>query len=230
MIKILYEDNDVIVAVKPPGMESQSAHSFQPDMVSEIKKHLSTKKSTNQSTMGKEPYVGVIHRLDKPVGGVMVYGKNQKAAASLSRQVQNRQMEKHYLAVICGKPVDNVGNYVDYLLKEGKTNVSRIVDKSVEEAKRAELSYQVLAEKEENGKLYTLVDVELLTGRHHQIRVQFAGRNTPLLGDMKYGDSKERTVGLCLFSSRLSFIHPVTGKRMEFEEKPAGAQWSGYIK
>lgn len=115
------------------------------------------------------------HRLDKPVRGVMVYAKNQKAAAHLSRQVQDGKLEKIYQAVVCGKPVDNVGKYVDYLLKDGKTNTSRIVDKSAAGAKRAELEYQILEEKEQgDGAVRSLVEIHLHTGRHHQIRVQFA--------------------------------------------------------
>ena len=148
MLDVLYEDKDVLVVVKPAGIESQTSRRLEPDMVSEIKnylhrkaqeaKKLSTGLSPKASTVTVEPYVGVIHRLDKPVRGVMVYAKNQKAAAHLSRQVQDGKLEKIYQAVVCGKPVDNVGKYVDYLLKDGKTNTSRIVDKSAAGAKRAE--------------------------------------------------------------------------------------------
>ena len=109
----------------------------------------------------------------------MVYAKNQKAAAHLSRQVQDGKLEKIYQAVVCGKPVDNVGKYVDYLLKDGKTNTSRIVDKSAAGAKRAELEYQILEEKEQgDGAVRSLVEIHLHTGRHHQIRVQFAAHGT----------------------------------------------------
>ena len=171
--------------------------------------------------------MGVIHRLDKPVGGLMVYAKNKKAAAALSKQVQEHKLQKTYRAVVCGKPVDNVGKYVDYLLKDGKTNTSRIVDKSVAGAKRAELEYQILEKKEqEDGTVRSLVEIHLHTGRHHQIRVQFAAHGTPLMGDTKYGAPAAASVGrarrepLALCAVRLSFIHPVTGKRMEFSTKP----------
>ena len=160
MLDVLYEDKDVLVVVKPAGIESQTSRRLEPDMV----------------------------RLDKPVRGVMVYAKNQKAAAHLSRQVQDGKLEKIYQAVVCGKPVDNVGKYVDYLLKDGKTNTSRIVDKSAAGAKRAELEYQILEEKEQgDGAVRSLVEIHLHTGRHHQIRVQFAAHGTPLVGDTKYG-------------------------------------------
>ena len=236
MLSILYEDNDIIVVIKPAGLESQSGKSFAPDMVSEIRKHLAshpqdihklTKETSTASKYPQPPYVGVIHRLDRPVSGIMVYAKNPKAAASLSTSLQQGKIEKWYQAVICGKPVDNVEKYVDYLLKDGKTNTSRIVDKSVAGAKRAELEYQILEKKEqEDGTVRSLVEIHLHTGRHHQIRVQFAAHGTPLMGDTKYGAPAAASVGrarrepLALCAVRLSFLHPVTGKRMEFSTKP----------
>ena len=151
MIKIMYEDDSILVVEKPAGMESQSSRGFAADVVSELKKHLSTNESTKRTGVrgktGKQvggPYVGVIHRLDKPVSGVMVYAKTQAAANALSEQVRSHRMEKIYHAVVCGKFVDNVGNYVDNLLKDGRTNCSKIVDKPVKDSRRAELSYRVL--------------------------------------------------------------------------------------
>ena len=174
MLEVLYEDQDVIVVKKPVGMESQSAASFVPDMVSEIKRHIHSRYPQNG-----EAYVGVIHRLDKPVGGVMVYAKTKKAAASLSRQVQDGRMRKMYMAVVCGRTVDNVDNFVDYLLKDGRENRSKIVEKGTNGAKRAELKYRVVDRREDPCPLL-LVKIELLTGRHHQIRVQFAGHGLPV--------------------------------------------------
>ena len=144
MLNILFEDQSIIVAEKPAGLESQATRKLEPDMVSEIKKHIH-KLSTPSSGKKGEPYVGVIHRLDRPVGGIMVYGKTREAAASLSRQVQDRSMEKYYLAIVCGNLVDNVGNFVDTLLKDGKTNRSRVVDKDEKGGKRAELDYRLLS-------------------------------------------------------------------------------------
>ena len=139
MLNILYEDDEIIVVVKPSGIEAQSSRGFSQDMVSLIGKHLCTKLSTDwgklstdKGKQGKKeriPYVGVIHRLDKPVSGVMVYAKTKNAAAMLSNQVREGMMNKVYYAVICGKPVDNVGNFVDYLRKEGKINLSAVVDR-----------------------------------------------------------------------------------------------------
>ena len=265
MLEVFYEDSDIIVVKKPVGMESQSVHAFTPDLVSEIRKHIN-----RLSTTGGEPYVGVIHRLDKPVGGIMVYAKTKKAAAALSQQVQNHQMKKEYMAVVCGKPVDNVGNFVDYLLKDGKNNVSKIVDKGITGAKRAELAYEVIdtivekterqeesAEKEkyrrhdgegndnrreESMQVLSLVRIRLLTGRHHQIRVQFAGHGLPLWGDKRYGgnqgadvrnagarNAKTRSQSVALSSCGLSFFHPTTKKLMEFHMEPEGAVFHKFL-
>ena len=221
MLKILYEDEHIIVVLKPVGLESQSCRGFGRDMVSEIKGHIH-----KLSPKSGEPYVGVIHRLDKPVSGVMVYAREKTSAAALSRQVAAGEMEKKYLAVLCGKPVNSVENYVDYLLKDEKQNVSRIVDKGTNGARRAELTFRTLESREvEPYGVLTLAEIELLTGRHHQIRVQMAGHGLPLWGDQRYNprfaDGSARTdVALCAY--RLAFTHPATGKRMCFEQLPEG--------
>lgn len=253
MLKVLYEDQDIIVVVKPAGVESQAAKKFAPDMISEIRKHMVIHKSC---TPGKEPYVAVIHRLDKPVSGVMVYGKTKKAAAGLSEQVQNRKMDKYYEAVVCGKPVDNVDKFVDYLKKSVDGNYSQVVDKEEKDGKRAELTFETLKTVEtEDGEL-SLVRIHLLTGRHHQIRVQFSHHGLPLFGDGRYNPKfggslpsglEEEVVGssvirehraagvrrvqqtpLALCAVSLSFDHPVTGKRMEFSIKPAGGAFAKF--
>lgn len=233
MLDVLYEDKDVLVVVKPAGIESQTSRRLEPDMVSEIKnylhrkaqeaKKLSTGLSPKASTVTVEPYVGVIHRLDKPVRGVMVYAKNQKAAAHLSRQVQDGKLEKIYQAVVCGKPVDNVGNFVDKLSMNRENNYSRIVDNSDPEGKTAELSYRVIGENKEKG--LTLVEIHLKTGRHHQIRVQFTGHGLPLWGDAKYNPAVSMEGGkgpLALAAVSLSFTHPVTKEPVTFSMKPQG--------
>lgn len=197
MITVLYEDSDVIVVEKPAGVESQSARGFEPDMVSRIRTHIHKLSPTpSPKSTNHPPYVGVIHRLDKPVRGVMVYAKNQKSAANLSAQIQEGKMRKIYAAVVCGKPVDNQGAYVDYLLKNQGNSGSEIVDNSVDGAKRAELTYRVLSTVKagrwmsENPEMeLSLLDIELMTGRYHQIRVQMAGHGTPLFGDNRYGNS-----------------------------------------
>lgn len=250
MLKVLYEDNEIIVVVKPAGVESQAAKKFALDMISEIRKHMVINKLC---TPGKEPYVAVIHRLDKPVSGVMVYAKTKKAAAALSEQVQNRKMDKFYAAVVCGKHVNNVDNFVDYLKKSVDGNYSQIVDKGENDAKRAELTFETVKTVEtEDGEL-SLVRIHLLTGRHHQIRVQFSSHGLPLYGDGRYNPKfggtaagnggvtgveksagpsanaagtsaprKTRPTPLALCAVTLAFDHPTTGKRMEFSMEPTG--------
>jgi len=231
-LNILFEDDEILVVEKPAGIESQSGKTFEPDMVSEIKKHINT-----QSTKKGEPYVGVIHRLDKPVGGIMVYAKSQIAAEALSRQVSEHQMEKIYYAVACGKPVDNFGTYVDYLWKDGKNNSSKIVEKGIKSAKPAELDYWIVDCINLDGSELSLLKIQLKTGRHHQIRVQMAGHGTPLWGDRKYNpdfqDSKTKG-NIALFASGLTFSHPVTRKKMAFSIKPKEGlfehfSWKGII-
>mgnify|MGYP002608588771 CR=1 FL=1 len=220
MVQVLYADKDILVAVKPAGVESQAAKRFAPDMVSEIRKYLVIHKLC---TPGKEPYVGVIHRLDKPVSGVMVYAKTKEAAAFLSKEVQAHRVTKIYHAVICGKPVDNVGNFVDKLSMNRENNYSRIVDNSDPEGKTAELSYRVIGENKEKG--LTLVEIHLKTGRHHQIRVQFTGHGLPLWGDAKYNPAVSMEGGkgpLALAAVSLSFTHPVTKEPVTFSMKPQG--------
>lgn len=224
MLNIFYEDQELIVVKKPVGMESQETRSFSPDLVSEIKKHIH-----HLSTKKEEPYVGVIHRLDKPVGGIMVYAKTKEAASLLSRQIKENQMQKMYMAVVCGKPVDNVDNFVDYLLKDTGKNMSRIVEKGISGAKRAELRYQVVDTFKEE-ELLTLVKIWLITGRHHQIRVQFAGRGMPLWGDHRYNPKFAGQKSIALSACELSFFHPKTKKPLTFQMEPEGEIFQRFFK
>ncbi len=216
-MKILYEDEMIIVLEKPVGVASQNERGFAEDMVGKLMAY--RKRMNDQDT-----YIGVVHRLDKMVGGVMVYAKTKVAAAELSRQVANGEMSKCYYAVVKGRPEPATGQYVDYLRKDGKLNMSEVVDSTHKDAKVAELKYQVLDtvyfdEMKEN---YSLVDVELLTGRHHQIRVQFSHHGFPLAGDRKYHAKEPQTKfrGVGLYSYTLKFKHPKTKKQMEFVQKP----------
>lgn len=245
MLSVLYEDSDILVAVKPAGVEAQAARGFAKDMVSEIRRYLTLQgknpqnihKLTTISSKGQgksqPPYVGVIHRLDRPVSGIMVYARNQKAAGTLSTLMQQGKMEKWYKAVVCGKPVDKQGVYVDYLRQNQGENRSEIVDKSVPGCRRAELFYTLEAvterREEEEVREYSLVKIRLVTGRHHQIRVQFSGHGTPLWGDGRYGSRPETgSSGLALCAFRLSFPHPSTGRRMEFEIEPLGGAFEWF--
>ena len=178
-VKILYEDPWIFVVVKPPGMATQPERSTAMDMVSYLKNYISRKEGQ------KNPYVAAVHRLDRPVGGVMVYARTPESASALSRQIAGRTVRKEYLAVVCGSPEKSEGVLEDWLLRNGKTNVSEVVPPGTLEGKLARLSYKILVR---NDQGYTLVSVHLETGRHHQIRVQMAKIGHPLLGDDKYGD------------------------------------------
>lgn len=228
-LHIIFQDQDLAVVEKPVGMESQEARGTAPDMVSMLRREwadlstLSGGKAGGQDRAGGGiPYVGVIHRLDRQVGGIMVYAMNRKSAGALSRAVQDGKVKKTYLAVLCGKLVDKCGRLEDNLWKDGKNHIAVAVDKSVQKgAKRAVLKYRVLGERRSRDGLLTLVEIDLETGRQHQIRVQFSSRGCPVWGDAKYGTAvygKEPA----LASARLRFIHPRTGKPMDFCLCPKG--------
>lgn len=208
-LDVLYEDKELIVVIKPAGVQSQSTGSFQDDMVSLIKKHIA--EETQQTV---EPYVGVVHRLDTMVEGVMVYAKTKDAAASLCRQVKEGSIGKKYQAVLSGIPKDKSARLTDYLAQDPKSNTSRVVGAKDAGAKSAELSYRLLDKKFVGGEQLSRVEIELITGRHHQIRVQFASRGWPVLGDVKYGSRKADR--LYLVSNEISFIHPKTKKKMTY--------------
>lgn len=213
-LNILYEDEELLVIKKDAGIPVQAGKMRIMDMQGLIKREL-----YQRNPKGGEPYLGLIHRLDQPVEGVMVFAKTPAAAANLSRQVTDGRMKKHYLALLCGKPKENEGTLVDYLLKDGRTNTSLVVSKDVMDAKCSKLNYRVLKQ----GETTTLVEVELLTGRHHQIRVQTANAGWPLYGDTKYNPAFQNPTeyvqpALCAY--KLSFVHPKTKKTMEFSITP----------
>ena len=213
-LNIIFEDEHILVVKKDAGIPVQAGKLRIMDLQGLIKNEL-----YKRNRKGGEPYLGLIHRLDQPVEGVMVFAKTPLAAGSLSEQVTDGRMKKHYLALLCGKPSEDSGKLVDYLLKDGRTNTSSVVSGDTKDAKRSELNYKVLRRDEER----TLVEVELLTGRHHQIRVQMANAGWPLYGDTKYNpafqDTKEQVqTALCAY--RLSFVHPKTKKVMEFRIEP----------
>ncbi len=211
---ILFEDDDIIVCHKPAGIATQTRRLGQQDMESILKNYRAKKKEM--------PYIGVVHRLDQPVEGVMVFAKNQKAAAALSKQVSERTIGKYYYAVgtLCaldksfeeatGLPLNGI--LQNYMITDKKQNVSRICQKDEPGAKKAELKYHVI--KEQEGKVH--FDIELITGRQHQIRLQLSNLGCPLCGDTKYGAAKEGEK-LMLCSYKIAFCHPVTRKKLFFD-------------
>ena len=206
-IEILFEDKDILICRKPAGVATQTKRLGQQDMESLLKNYRARK--------GEPPYIGVVHRLDQPVEGVMVFAKNQQAAAHLSKQVQDRVIGKHYYAVSAGCSNENEGVLEDYLLTDKKTNFTQVVDEKTNNAKKAKLEYRVVESKDSKS----LFDIKLHTGRQHQIRVQFANIGCPLMGDSKYGDAGEREQ-LALCSYKLEFEHPTKKIPMKFEIQP----------
>lgn len=245
--QIIYEDHDIIVCYKPAGIATQTAKVGQPDMVSEVANYLSLfkKDKADRTVMDADrrrakpaPYVGLVHRLDQPVEGLLVFGKNQKAAGALSRQIAENRMEKYYYAVVnAGKLSQQqdaalVGTLIDYLYKDGRTNTSYIATKEKQDAKRAELSYKIVKRAPMEKGCETeaaLAEIKLVTGRHHQIRVQMSHAGMSLFGDQKYADEPtkrasgllgQKQIALCAY--KLCFYHPVTGRRLTFQKEPEG--------
>ena len=196
-MEVLFEDKNLIVAIKERGPLSEE-HESRPNMVRSLKE-----------VTGGEIYP--VHRLDKDVGGVMVYAKTKSAAASLSAQAGDRTMKKTYLAILHGKPQEESGTLEDLLFFDKGKNKSFVVKKERRGVKKALLNYRVISQKDGNA----LTEVELLTGRTHQIRVQFASRKMPLFGDRRYGAKDESRI-IALWSKEISFLHPVTKERMTF--------------
>lgn len=220
-VEILHEDADIIVCVKPYGMPAQGDKSRDTDLLSYLKNHI-----FEEEELEEEPYLAMVHRLDRPVGGIMVFAKNQRAAARLSDQVQGGTMVKFYQAILTGELPDECGVLEDYLVKDGKTNTSKIVKKGTKGAKRAQLEYEVLDVFETDQGILSYVLIDLITGRHHQIRVQMAGRGAGIYGDTKYNPlfakTKKKYQQIALFATRLEFEHPVTGEHMIFKCEPEG--------
>ena len=206
-LNVLYEDNHVIVVVKPVNILSQSDITKDLDMLTIIKAYLKEKYHKPGNV-----YLGLVHRLDRVVGGVMVFAKTSKAASRLSESIRKNEFHKEYLAVVHGKVKDS-DIFIDYL--EKKDDFSTVVTNS-NHGKLSELSYELLDYNKELD--LSLVNVHLKTGRHHQIRVQFSSRNHPLVGDSRYGKDNEKEIGL--FAYKLSFIHPTTKEMMSFEYLP----------
>ena len=210
-MEFLYEDRHLWVAVKPANLLSEQT----------------PRQDGFADLLAKENdgYVGVIHRLDRGVGGVMVYAKTPAAAAKLSAAVQRHEIKKEYLAIVCGVPTEKSATLRDLLFHDRNVNKTYVVDRERKGVKEAILDYEVLEtiETEALGRL-SLLKIRLHTGRTHQIRAQFSSRGLPLLGDRKYGSPYQSPIALC--SHALSFAHPFGKKELSFSKDPAGEPWS----
>ena len=228
---ILFEDKEIIVCRKPAGIAVQNARIGAMDLESSLKNYLAEKDGK------RPPYLAVVHRLDQPVEGVLVFAKEKKSAAVLTKQLSAGTLNKQYYAVLCGYPAVAEGELVDYLRKEGSVAVAVTGrEKNFPDAKIAKLHYSIL-EKINQPMPLALADVCIETGRFHQIRVQFAHAGWPLLGDTKYGNTTVagtagspayRGVALCAYS--LDFTHPGNGKKMSFRVKPQNPAFEKFTK
>ncbi|MBQ1477354.1 MAG: RluA family pseudouridine synthase [Erysipelotrichaceae bacterium] len=202
-MKVLYEDNHLLVVEKIPNVPMQEDSSKDEDMLNMAKQYVKEKYGKPGNV-----YLGLVHRLDRPVGGVCVFARTSKAASRLSKQIQDGDFHKEYLAVVYDNGLKEKGRFTDKLLKDHKTNTVRVDPKG----KNAELDYEVLKRKDN----LALVKINLLTGRSHQIRVQFASRNHPLWGDQRYNKDSKAGQQLALWSHSLTLKHPVSGELMTF--------------
>ena len=208
---ILHEDNHIIVALKPQNVPSCEDESKDKDMLTMIKEYIKEKYNKPGNV-----YLGLVHRLDRPTGGVMVFAKSSKAAARLSEQLKDGDFEKRYYAVLCGTPKEEKATLTHYMKKNAINNMVYVCPPTVAGAKFAELEYNLLEKTDE----LSLVDVRLHTGRSHQIRVQMNAIGTPIYGDMRYGGEKAKKGNLSLWAYYLSFTHPVSKERMVFRVQP----------
>lgn len=217
-MKILYEDKWLLAAVKPQGMPTQPDKTGDADLLSAL-----------EAETGQP--LGLLHRLDRPVGGVMLFAKEKAAEGFLAKEMQAGRLEKTYLTVLCGKLPAESGTLTDYLLKNGRTNLSAVVPAALKRAKKAVLHYTCLGERETPEGILTLAAIRLETGRHHQIRVQMAHAGCPVWGDRKYGQKYgQRVQGgqtcIALWSYHLEGRHPAKKARFSFAALPQEAPFS----
>lgn len=217
--RILYEDSEFLVCYKPAGLSSQTAKVGEADLVSEIRNYL------------KSPYAGLINRLDQPVEGLVLVATNPRAAKELSAQMNAGRIQKLYYAVAAGIPDPPEGTLIDFLIRDGRTNLSVVCEEGGKDVKKAVLDYRVVS-----GGEASLLEILLKTGRHHQIRVQLSHAGYPILGDTKYGTeesvmlSREKKVtSIALCAAKLEFLHPKSGKKLSFSVKPEGTVFLPYI-
>lgn len=210
-INILYEDNHVLVVEKPPNMLTQGDSTGDEDLLTLLKEDIRLRYNKPGNV-----YLGLVHRLDRPVGGAMVFAKTSKAASRLSEQIRLGELDKSYMAVIHGIPKQSFGTLINYLVKDETTNIVKVTA-SPEEGKKASLGYEVKSTREG----LSLVSIKLHTGRSHQIRVQFAAMGCPLYGDQKYGAALNKPgMQLALWSVEVGFMHPTLKQYQSYQSTP----------
>ena len=220
MCEVIYEDNHILVVIKPQNLPTQADISGDEDLLTKLKSYIKEKYNKEGNV-----FLGLVHRLDRPTGGVMVFARTSKAAERLSEQIRNGEVDKTYFAVLEGTPKNKRYRLINYLKKDEKNNIVKIAPQYEDGAKEAILDYQVLETKDSRS----LVKVDLETGRSHQIRVQMAGIGCPVVGDQKYGKDAKKC-NLALWAAILRFTHPVTKKIMTFKVMPPveNAPWKDF--
>lgn len=208
-LNVLYEDNHIIVVEKEPNMLSQSDITGDMDLLTIIKEYIKTKYNKPGNV-----YIGLVHRLDRPVGGIMVFARTSKAAKRLNEQIRNHEFNKTYVAILDGILDKKKGKLINYLYKDEKLKKSFVTDKNNKNAKLSELNYEVIGYYKDK----TIVKINLITGRHHQIRVQFSNIGYPLCDDQLYGIKNKKQIKL--FAYKLEFTHPTLKKKMTFKMLP----------
>ena len=211
-LKVIYEDNHIIVVEKKPNIPSQSDKTGDIDMLTIVKEYIKEKYNKPGNV-----YLGLVHRLDRPVGGIMIFAKTSKSASRLSNQVREKIFKKEYLAVVDGKPVPEKGTLEDYLYKDERNNISKVVKKEKKNSKLAKLDYELV--KYNEIKNLSLLKINLHTGRHHQIRVQLSNFGHSIYGDQKYG-KRGKGKQIALWAYKLTIEHPITKEKMEFVDEP----------
>lgn len=210
-LSIITENKNYIVIHKPAGMATQTARLGEKDLVSELNNHFHANNDKSS--------VSIINRLDQPVEGLVLVAKNEKAAATLSRQLSENKIEKYYTATVFGHLKAREGKLENYLVKDNKTNLSKVAGSNDRQAKKALLEYRVVS----SDECTDTVDIHLITGRHHQIRVQFSYAGTPLVGDRKYGNTDSMEYGksmgvrsVMLKAYKMSFFDPESGNKVTY--------------
>jgi 23S rRNA pseudouridine1911/1915/1917 synthase len=209
---IIYEDNHILAVIKPQNVPTVADASGDESLQEQLKQYI--KQRDNKQG---DVFVGVVHRLDRVTGGVMVFAKTSKAAARLTEQIQNGTFHKIYLAVIDGVPQKKSATLINYLAKDESKNIVSVVPQTTEGARRAELSYEV-TETASNAQ-FSLLKINIFTGRSHQIRVQLQHIGHPVHGDARYG-VKSKTEDIALWAYQLQFVHPTTGDELKFVVNP----------
>lgn len=220
-MNILYEDDAMLVCEKDAGVPVQSRNIGRQDLEGMVRMYLMKRNGK------RDNFIAAVHRLDQPVEGMVVFAKTKKAAADLTRQIQQHHWGKEYLAVTEGIFGQPVGCLTDYLRKDGRTNTSRVVDAADKEGKKAVLEYEVL----ETQKERQLIHVRLMSGRHHQIRVQLSHAGHPIVGDMRYNGNyvnQKNGAPVALAACRITLSHPVTGRQMTFVREPSGRYFAEF--